>query len=270
MKKLVLVVLIATMLASCKKEYINTYTMVDCNFSIASGLNIAVDSLYSKMASSKIDYSKYKVKVTTPDKYYIYFIAESQVIHKFSNMEVGSHTLKVQDRVYDNVIVTNYNLDNTDALYSYNNDAEYKSKMLYSIPSTSDSLIILNNITNLDPNQNNTITLYNPYALVVGFNVESMATSEDVPFIAKTDKGIDFCYLFIKDRNTSTIDNSWDINVKYIVNEKLFNSSAIGVKNNKVTKLIADENVAPDTETGFTIKTDDLYKEQEDHILPAL
>lgn len=238
-KLILAIVVLGTIFAtSCSKEtIINNYQIVSVNFNPSEFIVKSVTPFMAKLASvSRPEAQAFEFTAMKPEKYFAYFIVGNEVIHRFDNIVEGNQSINVYKRKYDIIIVSSVELSN-DALRAYNSEQEHKGKLLYALPETSDKLVLAGAIYDTDIYQNTsvTVTVYNSHAAVVFFNTDYTKTQNDVDFISAEKNGVEYQYLFVKDRNALDFDHTFTAGFKFEAGGPLVNITE-QITSNKVYK----------------------------------
>lgn len=272
-KSLTFVILGIALFTSCKKEeiVINNYQLVEINFNPNEVLNVVQGSLFKSASVTKTQATSLEFPVVTPSTYYAYFIVDGQVIHKFDNIVKGSQPIQIQNRKYDNIIVSSIPLEGTQALGKYNNATEYSNKLLYSLPSSSANLILAGQVIDHDVRQNKniTVTVKNVYAAVLFFNVSEISGQNNAIFTSKTTNNVNYLYSFIKSINSTSFTDTWTQGFAYKVANKTFNATHT-LKSNNLYRFYVDANSAELVDGNFTVIEDELYVLKHDVTLPGM
>lgn len=265
--KLALIAVALITFASCTKHetlVVNNYQLVKVNFDPSEFLSVDVSNV---KASSKVTKQRSKDIVFTaekPEKYFAYFIQGNDVIHKFDNIKEGTQEILIEDRLYDVIVVSSVELTPS-ALRKYNNDNEYKSKLLYDLPETSDKLILAGAIFNhnVNINRNIKVKVYNPYAVVLFFNATAK-TQNDVSFIDTAE----YQYLYIKNKNATDYISTWSQGFKYIpLGTNTTMNHVESIESDKIYKFYVD---LDKLQGNFTVEVGDLFKETKSKDLPGI
>ncbi len=257
---LVMLMAIVVFAASCKKTE-NNYYCEDAelvSITLSPKELVVESSIPLKAQVSRTDAEGFQFTATKPSVYYAYFIVGNEVIHKFDQLTEGSQQIQVQNRAYDKIIVSSIEVAD-DVLRNYNNANENLQKLVYSLPVTSDKLILVGEVYGKDIRQdsNVTVVVQNYHAVAIFFNAATVKTQDDVA-LPEYNSPVKHHLIYIKNKNAMPVTANWQQGFKYTVGNVLFNTTA-SMEANRVYKFFIQSGLYDTTDGNFTVVVGELF-----------